>query len=64
MPSAPERCPVPVVYLLKGEEMSMTRIDPPSVSEKAELRSRTASTRVTEAEFAELDRLLLEAAKT
>jgi hypothetical protein len=32
-----------------------TRIDPPSVSEKAEFRSRTVSTKVTEAEFAELE---------
>jgi hypothetical protein len=46
---------VPVVFLLKGGEVFTTRIDPPSVSERAELRSRTASAKVTEAEFAELE---------
>jgi hypothetical protein len=55
MPSARWRCSVLVVYLLKGDEMLMSRIDPPSVSEKAELRIRTASTKVTEGEFAELE---------
>jgi hypothetical protein len=35
--------------------MLPTRIDAPSVSKKAEFRSRTASTKVTEAEFAELE---------
>jgi hypothetical protein len=44
-----------VVYLLKGDEMLVSRIDPPSVSEKADLRIRTASTNVTEAEFVELE---------
>ena len=37
--------------------MLTTRIDPPSVREKSELRSRTASTKVTQAEFAELESL-------
>jgi hypothetical protein len=62
MPGAPWRCTVPlvyglkgVVYRLKGEQMLTTRINPSSASEKAELRSRTASTKVTEAEFAELE---------
>ena len=35
--------------------MLTTRIDPPSVREKAELRIRTASTKLTEAEFVELE---------
>ena len=34
--------------------MLTARIDPPSVLEKAELRIRTASTKLTEAEFVEL----------
>jgi hypothetical protein len=55
MPSAPWHRTLLVAYLLKGGEVLTTRIDPPSVSEKAELRSRTASTKVTEAEFAELE---------
>ena len=55
MPSAPLLRTLPVLYLLKGGEVLTTRIDPLSVSEKAELRSRTVSTKVTEAEFAELE---------
>ena len=35
--------------------MLTARIDPPSVREKAELRIRTASTKLTEAEFLELE---------
>ena len=35
--------------------MLTARIDPPSVREKAELRIRTASTKLTEAEFVELE---------
>ena len=35
--------------------MLTARIDPPSAREKAELRIRTASTKLTEAEFVELE---------